>query len=575
MAGPWEKYGGGQQPAAPAQAQPTKPAPWERYAAPAKAQAAPAEAETSLGSFASNLAGGAVDATLTLPGAVNDLMLMGVDKIAQQFGAKPLTPEQYANNPFGSETVRGMLKDYVSPDIFGPEAKTTAERYARRVGEFVGPGAALAPVKLMKPVITAGITGGLGSQAAQDAFPDNAWAPVIGGLAGGFAPSAMKAARAARLPTGALKGETAKLAKQMMDEGIPIYPGQVGSKATKIVYDAVSKLPFMGTKAREAQLKAFNAAIARTFGENVEEITPTVMARAKHRIGKEFNRVFANNNISADKQLLDDLADVQLKATTNLTDAQANDIGKMIASILNETNKGGGILNGRKYHAFTSKGGAIQNLIKSADPNIGHYAGKVREVIDDAFARSATNAGNVDDVTALLKAKAQYRAMKVIQDLVPKAIDGNISPALLLGRVMSNDKGMAYTGGGKLGMLARGGQQFLKEVAGSQTPERQVLYGALGTLGAGGAFMAPQAIVPAAAVFGGARGIKALLESKKLGARIVAQAIQRASTNVPRVTAAAAAGQGARGAVPGAVGIGGRGQSVERKPAKPALLPSR
>lgn len=570
MAGPWEKYGGGQQPAAPAQAQPTKPAPWERYAAPAKAQAAPAEAETSLGSFASNLAGGAVDATLTLPGAVNDLMLMGVDKIAQQFGAKPLTPEQYANNPFGSETVRGMLKDYVSPDIFGPEAKTTAERYARRVGEFVGPGAALAPVKLMKPVITAGITGGLGSQAAQDAFPDNAWAPVIGGLAGGFAPSAMKAARAARLPTGALKGETAKLAKQMMDEGIPIYPGQVGSKATKIVYDAVSKLPFMGTKAREAQLKAFNSAIARTFGESVEEITPTVMARAKHRIGKEFNRVFANNNITADKQLLDDLADVQLKATTNLTDAQANDIGKMIASILNETSKGGGILNGRKYHAFTSKGGALQNLVSSADPNIKFYAGKVRELLDDAFERSATS---VDDVKALRTAKTQYRAMKVIEDLVSKSQDGNISPALLLGRVMSNDKTMAYTGGGKLGTLARGAQQFLKEIPGSQTAERNMLYTAL--IGTGGAAIAPQAVIPVAASFVGARGIKALLESKKLGARIVAQAIQRASTNVPRVTAAAAARQGARGAVPGAVGLGGRGQSVERKPAKPSLLPSR
>lgn len=537
---------------------------------PVAAQEEPEEAQTSLGSFASNLAGGAVDATLTLPGAVNDLMLMGVDKIAQQFGAKPLTPEQYANNPFGSETVRGMLKDYVSPDIFGPEAKTTAERYARRVGEFVGPGAALAPVKLMKPVITAGITGGLGSQAAQDAFPDNAWAPVIGGLAGGFAPSAMKAARAARLPTGALKGETAKLAKQMMDEGIPIYPGQVGSKATKIVYDAVSKLPFMGTKAREAQLKAFNAAIARTFGENVEEITPTVMARAKHRIGKEFNRVFANNNISADKQLLDDLADVQLKATTNLTDAQANDIGKMIASILNETNKGGGILNGRKYHAFTSKGGALQNLVSSADPNIKFYAGKVRELLDDAFERSATNA---DDVKALRTAKTQYRAMKVIEDLVSKSQDGNISPALLLGRVMSNDKTMAYTGGGKLGTLARGAQQFLKEVPGSQTAERNMLYTAL--IGTGGAAIAPQAVIPVAASFVGARGIKALLESKKLGARIVAQAIQRASTNVPRVTAAAAARQGARGAVPGAVGLGGRGQSVERKPAKPALLPSR
>lgn len=537
---------------------------------PVAAQEEPEEAQTSLGSFASNLAGGAVDATLTLPGAVNDLMLMGVDKIAQQFGAKPLTPEQYANNPFGSETVRGMLKDYVSPDIFGPEAKTTAERYARRVGEFVGPGAALAPVKLMKPVITAGITGGLGSQAAQDAFPDNAWAPVIGGLAGGFAPSAMKAARAARLPTGALKGETAKLAKQMMDEGIPIYPGQVGSKATKIVYDAVSKLPFMGTKARQTQLKAFNAAIARTFGENVEEITPTVMARAKHRIGKEFNRVFANNNIAADKQLLDDLADVQLKATTNLTDAQANDIGKMIASILNETSKGGGILNGRKYHAFTSKGGALQNLVSSADPNIKFYAGKVRELLDDAFERSATSA---DDVKALRTAKTQYRAMKVIEDLVSKSQDGNISPALLLGRVMSNDKTMAYTGGGKLGTLARGAQQFLKEIPGSQTAERNMLYTAL--IGTGGAAIAPQAVIPVAATFAGARGVKALLESKKLGARIVAQALQRASTNLPRVSAAAAARQGARGAVPGAVGVGVRGQSIERKPAQPTFPPQR
>lgn len=560
MAGPWEKYGGGGSQPAPDNKQQAKPAPWERYPAPTKANAT--GAQTSLGSLAANFGGGAAEATLTLPGAVNDLMLMGVDKIAQQFGAKPLTPEQYADNPFGSATQRAMFKDWVSPDIFGPEAKTTAERYARRVGEFVGPGVALAPAKALKAVTTAGITGGVGSQAAQDAFPDSPYAPLVGGLAGGFAPSALKAARSARLPTGVLQGETAKLAKQMIDEGIPIYPGQVGSKATKIVYDAVSKLPFMGTKARQTQLKAFNAAIARTFGEKADEITPTVMARAKHRIGKEFNRVFANNNITADKQLLDDLADVQLKATTNLTDAQANDVGKMIASILNEANKGGGILNGRKYHAFTSKGGALQNLISSADPNIKFYAGKVREILDDAFERSATN---VDDVAALKQAKTQYRAMKVVQDLVAKSQDGNISPALLLGRVMANDKSIAYTGGGKLGTLARGAQQFLKEVPGSQTPERQVLYGALGTMGAGGAFMAPQAIVPAAAVFGGARGIKALLESKKLGARIVAQAIKRASSNVPRTSAATAARQGARGALPGAVGVAGRNASTDRR----------
>jgi hypothetical protein len=514
--------------------------------------------------LAGNFAGGAVEALLTLPGAVNDLALMGVDKVGQQFGAKPLTPEQYANNPFGSQNVKNMFEAYVSPDIFGPKPTNKAEEYARRIGEFVGPGAALAPAKLIAPVVTAGVTGGIGSQAAQDAFPDNPWAPVVGGLLGGIAPSAVSAVRSARVPTGGMTQETARLAQDMIDEGIDLFPGQVGTKPAKIVYDAVSKVPFTGNANRARQLRQFNSAVARTFGEQADAITPQVMSRARERIGGMFNNVFERNNIFADQKLLDDLADVQLRATTNLTDAQANDVGKAIASIMTETNKGGGVLNGRKYHAFTSKGGALQNLTSSADPNIKYYAGQVREAMDDAFARFAAP----EDVAMLNDAKRQYRAMKVVQDLVPKAADGNISPALLLQKVMTNDKNMAYTGGGKLGKLAQGGQQFLKEIPGSQTPERQLLYTALGTGGA--AVLAPQVIAPAATVWGGSKIIKSLLESKKLGARMVAGALRRAGGNARKFDPRVMAAQSAQGSVPGSVGVAGRGQSLER----PALLPA-
>lgn len=528
--------------------------------APDGQQAAqPQEEQTTLAGLAGNFGGGAVDSLLTLPGAPADLVLMGIDKLGQQFGAKPLTPEMYANNPLGTNTVRSMFKDYVSPDMFGPEAKTKAEQYARRIGEFVGPAAALSPVSMLKPAITAGVTGGVGSQAAQDAFPDNPWAPVVGGLLGGFAPGAAKLAGSARVPTAGMNGESAKLAQGLIDEGIPVFPGQVGSKASKIAYDAVSKLPFMGRAARDQQLQAFNSAVARTFGEDATHITPEVMSRAKARIGNDFNEVFARNNINADSQLLNDLGDIQLRATTNLTDAQANDVGKAISSILNEASKDGGVLSGRKYHAFTSKGGALQNLTSNADPNIKHYAGQVREAIDDAFTRHASE----EDVARLLKAKQQYRAMKVVQDLVPKAQGGNISPALLLGRVMQNDKQMAYTGGGKLGMLARGGQEFLKEIPGSQTPERQMLYGALGTIGGGAAYMSPQVIAPAAAVWAGSRGIKALLESKKLGARMVAGALRRANGHAAKFDAKAALKTGARASIPGAAGVAGRGKGLE------------
>lgn len=520
---------------------------------------------SAMGDLAKNFAGGATDALLTLPGAVVDLGLMGADKLAQQFGATPLTPEQYANNPIGAASVRGMLKDYISPDLFGPEPTNKVEEYARRIGEFAGPGVALAPTSILKPVLASSVTGGIGSRAAQDAFPDSALAPVVGGLLGGFAPSAFAAARNARVPTGGMTPETAKLAQQMIDEGIDLFPGQVGNKVAKIAYDAVSKVPFSGTAKRQGQLRQFNAAVARTFGEQADSITPEVMARAKSRIGSEFNDVFARNNIFADKGLLDDLGDIQLRATTNLTDAQANDVGKAIAAVLNEANKNGGVLNGRKYHAFTSQGGALKVLTGNADPNIKFYGMQVREALDNAFERFAP----AEDVARLQVAKDQYRNMKTVQDIVGKATDGNISPALLLGRVMANDKNMAYTGGGKLGSLAQGGQQFLKEVAGSQTPERQLLYTMMGTGGA--AVFAPQVLAPAAAVWTGSKVAKAVLESKNLGSRMVAGALRRAAGNARKFDPRVMAARGARGSVPGAVGVAGRGQSLE--PSLPALPP--
>lgn len=517
------------------------------------------------GGLAKNFAGGATDALLTLPGAVMDIGLFGVDKVAQQFGAQPLTPEQYANNPIGSESVRGMFRDWVSPDLFGPAPTTKAEEYARRIGEFAGPGAALAPAKFLRPVLASSVTGGIGSQAAQDAFPDNPYAPVIGGLVGGAVPSAYSAARSARVPTGGMTPETAKLAQQMIDEGVDLFPGQVGNKVAKIAYDAASKVPFTGNAARQQQLRQFNTAVARTFGEQADAITPEVMSRAKARIGNDFEEVFKNNNILADQKLLDDLTDIQLRATTNLTDAQANDVGKAISAVINEANRGGGVLNGQKYHAFTSKGGALKVLTGNADPNIKFYGQKVRDALDDAFERYASP----DDVARLQMAKDQYRNLKTVQDIVPKATDGNISPALLLGRVMANDKSVAYTGGGKLGTLARGGQQFLKDIPGSQTPERQLFYGAMGSAGA--AYLAPEVIVPALSVWAGSKGIKSLLESKKLGARMVAGAVRRATGNARKFDPRVLAAQSARGSIPGAVGVAGRGQSLET--ARPALPP--
>lgn len=546
MPAPWEKY------ATKPAAQSATPKPWEKYGN---------QAQTTLGSAAANFAGGGVDALLTLPGAVNDLMLFGMDKLGQQYGARPLTAEEYADNPLGSNTVRSMFKDYVSEDMFGPEAKTTAEKYARRVGEFVGPGAALGP--LNPRTILAATTGGVGSRAAQDIAPDSAWAPIIGGLLGGLAPSGVRA-----LTGGGISATQAKLAGQMVDEGIPIYPGQSGSKATRVMYDALARLPFMGSGARNKQLQAFNAAIARTFGENADSITPEVMNAARARLSKQFNEIFDRNSVPVDQQLLTELGELQVRALTNLTTSQADDLGKALSSIINEGAARGGALPGRTYHAFTSKGGALQNLTSHKDPNIKFYAGQIREALDDAFARGGASA---DDIAKLKQTKQQWRSLKVVEPLAVKATDGNISPALLLGRVAANDKSLAYTGGGKLGTLARGAKEFLKEQPSSTTAERQMIYGALGSGGVAAGYMAPQVLAPAAALYGGARVVKALMESRTIGGAMVARALKRAEKTAGRQQRLP---QAATAALPGSVGVAGRQNvPIENRPNRPRILP--
>jgi len=332
-----------------------------------------------------------------------------------------------------------------------------------------------------------------------------------------------------------------------------------------MAYDATARLPFMGTGARTAQLKQFNSAIAKTFGENADTITPEVMNSARSRLSKEFNDIFARNTVPVDQQLSSDLGDLTLRATQNLTTPQADQIAKVVAQVLDSGTRAGGALPGRLYHALTQKGGALKVLTSNADPNLKFYGGQIREALDDAFSRGAATP---EDIARLKQAKQQFRSMKVIEPLAVKATDGNINPALLLGRVAANDPMMAYTGGGKLGTLARGAKQFLKDEPSSGTAERAMIYGSLGGAGGVAGMMAPQVLAPIAATYAGAKMLKSLMESRTLGGAMVARAIRRAAHQQSRRQRMLQAGNAA---LPGSVGLAGRQNvPVQNRPALPS-----
>ena len=199
----------------------------------------------------------------------------------------------------------------------------------------------------------------------------------------------------------------------------------------------------------------------------------------------------SRTNIQADPQFLTTLARVGGEMQQVLPASEQAPIRAQISNLVNAVQQGNGTITGDAYQALTRAGTPLQRATQSADPNVRFYAGQVRDALDGAFARSA----RPGDQAALQQARGQYRAMKTIEDLAEKSPDGNIAPAQLLGQVRAQSarfdgstSGIAYTGGGDLGELARIGQQFMRAPPNSGTADRSLvntlLLGQGGTLGA-------------------------------------------------------------------------------------------
>lgn len=375
--------------------------------------------------------------------------------------------------------------------------ESTADRLLQAggeaVGASVGPGirggtspiaptlaGSLGVVARQAPVVA---TSGAAGLAATEATGH-----PLAGMAASVAPAA--AASIARGGVNALTGrvdpETAVLADAARTKySIPVTADQMSaSPAMKFAGSVLRRLPFGGAEENIAQTRtAFNRAVANSFGEDAPKVTPKIMAQARDRIGADFDEVASKTTIAPDRQVLEGMRDVLKDAHEVLEPGQIkalqNQSGKVYDALVND-----GRITGEQYQAWTRRGSPLDRLENSPDPNVKHYAGRLRDVLDDALERNAPP----DMLDKLKTARYQWKNMRTVEDLVAKAPDGDISPALLQGRVNANNKGTygaAYGGGGDLKELADIGQRFLKDPPSSGTAERTTV-GAL-LAGAGGA----------------------------------------------------------------------------------------
>ena len=336
---------------------------------------------------------------------------------------------------------------------------------------------------------------GAGSEFAKQQYPDSAIAPAIGTLAGGMVPNAASLGRVGKqlvqegLSRGAasilpeISSEIQPIAQKALEYNIPISRTQIGdSQTAKTFASASAKVPFSGAGdfAKEQQ-KAFNREVLSTIGATNDKATPEILANSYRKISNQFDNALKGQEVRISDDMLAKLNEIDKNAAEKLTEDNYYIVKKQIDKFFKNLSENDTI-QGEKLGDLRSD---LSGMSKSGGGE-RRFIGQLKNFVQDVSVDGAPTRKE-----ELKDAIEKFRHYQIIKPLLNKAVRGDLSPSLLLGRVASNYSDFAQGGGGKLGDLARIGQAFLKDpIPDSASAQRLMAYKALeggGAALAGGA----------------------------------------------------------------------------------------
>lgn len=293
-------------------------------------------------------------------------------------------------------------------------------------------------------------------------------------VAGRIAPAAKKVATSLiPQPT----EQTIALARKADEMGIPLRPDMLSdNRIVRMIGDALEKVPVSGAKGEQRRV-AFNRAIMETIGADPKatKLTPDVFDKAITTSGKTIGDISAKTDIPLDEKF-------NKAIDAHATDAakfETADVAKIIDSYAKElrAKSENGVIPGMAFRRLNSK---INTQIRNTqNGDLKHALSLFQEDMHDALERNLSP----EDRTALADARKKYAHAKLLEPLVAKSTEGDISPAGLMGVVTAtkSQKGYVARGkGGKIADIAKIGQRFIKEPPSSGTAERSLGYGMLG-----------------------------------------------------------------------------------------------
>jgi hypothetical protein len=360
----------------------------------------------------------------------------------------------------------------------------TREGFAGNLVSNVGLTAATAPIPGVNTLRGAGLTGAAFGALQPTASGESrglntaigAGAGVLGQGVGNVIGRAVSPVRNQLTP------ELQRLAGVAQQQGIPLNAAQqTGSRPLQIIDSVMENLPFTaGPQAaqRQAQQTAYNSAVARTFGQNANEVTPQVLGQARQDLGQQFTDLSARNAVNVDNRFLTRLANAQNDAQRHATQDVAGVVDNYIDDILAHVN--GNAIPGRAYRELDS---AIGRTIRgTGNGDLRQHLGQVRTALREGMDNSIGPA----DQAAWRQARQQYANLMTVAPIAARSEAGNISGRTLLGAANTGNRNARFGGPSDLADLGRVGRAFVADqIPNSGTAQRQLYQGLL-TGGLGG-----------------------------------------------------------------------------------------
>jgi hypothetical protein len=327
---------------------------------------------------------------------------------------------------------------------------------------------------------TSGAAYGAGTAQDGQRLEGAASGAVAGGVIGGAAPAVIAAGRGVKNAVIPKIGDELKpLAKRARDFGIPLRADQVApTRIRKTVQKISQELPLSGADGFEdTQRKAFTKAVAKTIGQDAEDLGPGTVKKFLSAAKQKFDSVLDGETISFSRGDLKVLDDIAINADESIDPGLSLIVRKNIDKL--QASLSTGDIDGQKLASIRSE------LLKKATRAQGgakQFLGDVVEFIDDNIERSV----HPKKAETLKTARREWRNFKTIQPLLKKSTSGGINPTELLNKVTSSkyiDASKAAVGEDDLIDLARIGKEFLPTRGGSDTFQKSIIGGGAGALG--------------------------------------------------------------------------------------------